>query len=33
MFDALIDAPPYSLPQAKKEAMMLQGVNRLIYHH
>ena len=33
MFDALIDAPPYSLAQARKEAMMLEGVNGLARHH
>lgn len=33
MFDPLIDAPPFSFPQARKEAMMLQGVNSLARHH
>jgi len=33
VFDALIGAPPYSFPQAEKEAMMLEGFNRLAWHH
>lgn len=33
MLEALIDAPPYSLPQARKEAMLLDGLNGLMRHH
>ena len=33
MFDELISAQPYALPQASKEAMLLEGFNRLARHH
>jgi len=33
MLEALIDTPPYSLPQARKEAMLIEGLGRLMRHH
>jgi len=33
MFDRLLDVPPYSLRQAEKEALLLEGLNELTQFH